>query len=120
MNIRCNNAGTLGTGVSAPVTAGSTIKTHWTQWTHRPAAVMIYMAKCPSSGCNSWDGAGKVWFKIDEEGLVSGTQNAGKWAGDQITDTLNWTTTVPASLAPGEYLIRHELLALHQANNPQC
>lgn len=81
---------------------------------------MIYMARCPSSGCNSWDGSGKVWFKIDEEGLVSGTQNAGKWAGDTIVDTLNWTTTVPASLAPGEYLIRHELLALHQANNPQC
>jgi hypothetical protein len=78
------------------------------------------MAKCPSSGCNSWDGAGKVWFKIDQEGLVSGTQNAGKWAGDTILDTLNWTTTIPASLAAGDYLIRHELIAVHQANNPQC
>lgn len=117
--IRCNNNGVLGTGLSASVAAGDKIKTHWTQWTHRPAAVMIYMARCPSSGCNSWDGAGKVWFKIDHAGLISGTQNAGKWAGDQIVDTLDWTTTVPKNLAPGEYLIRHELLALHQANNPQ-
>jgi hypothetical protein len=80
---------------------------------------MVYMAKCPGS-CDSFDGAGKVWFKIDHQGLVSGTQNAGKWAGDTILDTLLWTSTIPATLAPGNYLIRHELLALHQANNPQC
>ncbi|ORX98113.1 glycosyl hydrolase family 61-domain-containing protein [Clohesyomyces aquaticus] len=117
--IRCNNAGTLGTGLTATVAAGSDIKAHWTQWTHRPASVMVYMAKCPSSGCNSWDGAGKVWFKINQQGLVSGTENSGKWAGDTILDTLNWTVTVPKTLVPGEYLIRHELLAVHQANNPQ-
>jgi hypothetical protein len=100
---------------------------------------MIYMAKCPSAGCNSFNGAGAVWvrlpiafpradehanislqFKIAHAGLISGTQNKGVWAGDQIVDTLNWTVTIPKALAPGEYLIRHELLALHQANNPQC
>jgi hypothetical protein len=96
------------------------------------------MAKCPGD-CNSFDGAGKVWckflyvrillslklmarllVKIDQEGLVSGTQNAGVWAGDAILETLVWTSTVPASLAPGNYLMRHELIAVHQANNPQC
>jgi len=119
VNIRCNNPGTLGTGQTASVAAGATIKSTWTQWTHRPASVLIYMARCPSAGCNSWDGAGKVWFKIAHAGLISGTQNAGKWAGDQITDTLEWTVTIPATLAPGQYLIRHELIAVHQANNPQ-
>lgn len=58
--------------------------------------------------------------KIDQEGLVSGTENSGIWAGDTILDTLLWTSTIPASLAPGNYLIRHELIAVHQANNPQC
>ncbi|PVI06282.1 carbohydrate-binding module family 1 protein [Periconia macrospinosa] len=120
VNIRCNNAGTLGTGPIGQVAAGGAIKAHWTQWTHRPASVLVYMAKCPSSGCNGWDGSGKVWFKIDHQGLVSGTQNAGKWAGDTILDTLNWTSTIPASLQPGDYLVRHELIAVHQANNPQC
>ncbi|KAF2489221.1 hypothetical protein BU16DRAFT_553388 [Lophium mytilinum] len=119
VNLRCNNPGLTGTGVSATVKAGDTILAHWTQWTHRPASVLVYLAKCPAAGCNSWDGSGTVWFKIDQAGLISGTQNAGIWAGDQITDTLNWTTTVPASLTPGEYLIRHELIAVHQANNPQ-
>ncbi|KAF2002228.1 carbohydrate-binding module family 1 protein [Amniculicola lignicola CBS 123094] len=117
--IRCNNPGVTGTGLSATVAAGATIKTHWVQWTHRPASVMVYMAKCPAGGCNSWDGAGKAWFKIAQTGLVSGTQNSGKWAGDTILDTLDWTITVPKDLVAGEYLIRHELLAVHQANNPQ-
>ncbi|KAH7064035.1 glycosyl hydrolase family 61-domain-containing protein [Paraphoma chrysanthemicola] len=118
VNIRCNNAGALGTGVTGTVAAGQKLTAHWKQWTHRPAAVMVYMAKCPGS-CDGFDGAGKVWFKIDHQGLVSGTQNAGKWAGDTILETLVWTSTIPATLAPGNYLIRHELLALHQANNPQ-
>ncbi|KAF2035251.1 hypothetical protein EK21DRAFT_55134 [Setomelanomma holmii] len=118
VNIRCNNAGALGTGVSGTVAAGQKLTAHWKQWTHRPASVIVYMAKCPGS-CDSFDGSGKVWFKIDQEGLVSGTQNAGIWAGDTILDTLVWTSTIPATLAPGNYLIRHELLAVHQANNPQ-
>ncbi|OAL03566.1 hypothetical protein IQ06DRAFT_333607 [Phaeosphaeriaceae sp. SRC1lsM3a] len=118
VNIRCNNAGALGTGVSGTLAAGDKLIAHWKQWTHRPASVLVYMAKCPGS-CDSFDGSGKVWFKIDQEGLVSGTQNAGVWAGDSILDTLVWTSTIPASLAPGNYLIRHELIAVHQANNPQ-
>jgi len=118
VNIRCNNGGALGTGVIGTIAAGAKLKAHWKQWTHRPASVMVYMARCPGS-CDSWDGSGKVWFKIDEKGLVSGTQNSGIWAGDEILDTLYWTSTIPATLAPGNYLIRHELLAVHQANNPQ-
>lgn len=58
-------------------------------------------------------------FKVSELGLVNGTQRDGTWAGDQIVDTLNYTFTVPSVLAPGEYLVRHELIALHQAGNPQ-
>lgn len=57
--------------------------------------------------------------KIFEQGLISGTENAGIWAGDAIFETLNATITVPNGLA-GEYMFRHELIALHQANNPQC
>ncbi|EMD88231.1 glycoside hydrolase family 61 protein [Bipolaris maydis ATCC 48331] len=117
VNIRCNNKGLLGTGVTGTVAAGAKLTTHWKQWTHRPATFMVYMAKCPGS-CNSWDGSGKVWFKIFEQGLISGTENAGIWAGDAIFETLNATITVPNGLA-GEYMFRHELIALHQANNPQ-
>ncbi|KAF3928605.1 Endoglucanase-4 [Arthrobotrys entomopaga] len=43
----------------------------------------------------------------------------GVWGAGEVLDTLQWTVTIPAALPSGEYLIRHELLALHQANNPQ-
>lgn len=59
-------------------------------------------------------------FKIDELGLISGNLPNGQWAqGKLITDNYSWTSTIPASLAPGEYFIRHELLAIHTSNQPQ-
>ena len=41
------------------------------------------------------------------------------WGTAKVLKNLYWESTIPASLAPGNYLIRHELLALHQANAPQ-
>ena len=63
------------------------------------------MAKCPGS-CADFDGSGNVWFKIDQAGLLSGTVNKGEWGNGVVLDTLQWTSTIPASLAPGNYLIR--------------
>jgi hypothetical protein len=60
VNIRCNNKGSLGSGVTGTIAAGAKLRTHWKQWTHRPTSLMVYMAKCPGT-CDSWDGAGKVW-----------------------------------------------------------
>jgi hypothetical protein len=60
VNIRCNNKGALGTGVSSTIAAGAKLKTHWKQWTHRPTSLLVYMAKCPGS-CDNFDGAGKIW-----------------------------------------------------------
>ncbi|KAJ6262566.1 hypothetical protein Dda_3377 [Drechslerella dactyloides] len=119
INILCNNAGVFGTGLTATIAAGSQITAYWPQWTHAEGCVMVYMAKCPSGGCNGWTGTGTVWFKIDQVGLISGTMGSGQWGAGLVLNTLKWTATIPASLPAGEYLIRHELLALHQANNPQ-
>lgn len=54
-----------------------------------------------------------VWFKIAEEG-----QNAdGSWGTDPLTKGGNagYTYTIPECLEPGAYLVRHELIALHDA-----
>ena len=49
-------------------------------------------------------------FKIDEKGLISGDLPTGDWAqGQLIADNSSWTVTIPASLAPGEYMLRHEV-----------
>lgn len=63
------------------------------------------MAKVGDTFADS-DGDGLKWFKIDEAGLLSGTVNAGSWGLGVVLDTLEWTTTIPANLAPGNYLIR--------------
>ncbi|KAF1946949.1 hypothetical protein EJ02DRAFT_492048 [Clathrospora elynae] len=118
VNLRCNNNGALGTGLTGTIAAGDKLLSTWSQWTHLPASFLVYMAKCPGA-CDSFDGAGKVWFKIFQQGLISGTENSGVWAGNAIVATLKATITIPAALAPGNYLIRHELIAVHQANNPQ-
>jgi hypothetical protein len=51
---------------------------------------------------------------------------------EKVTDDLvksnnSWTTTIPSNLAPGNYVIRHEIIALHAAGQsngaqayPQC
>ncbi|KAI5889030.1 cellulose-growth-specific protein [Schizophyllum commune H4-8] len=117
--IHCNDNGAAsGSQLTANVTAGSEITAKWKQWTHREGPVMVYMADC-GGDCTSANSASLKWFKIDEAGLLSGTVGAGEWGNGIVVDTLEWTSTIPASLAPGNYMIRHELLAIHQANTPQ-
>ncbi|KAF8175812.1 cellulose-growth-specific protein [Pholiota molesta] len=109
----CNDNGQASAGqLSATVPAGTTIVAKWSQWTHAQGPVTVYMANC--NGANSLK-----WFKIAETGLISGTVGNGKWGTGLVQDTLQYSATIPAALAPGNYLIRNELLAIHQANTPQ-
>lgn len=71
---------------------------------HRGPCI-IYMA-------NSETGSGPVWFKIFEDGY---NQNTKLWCVDKLRAAkgrLNFT--IPADLAPGNYLIRAEIIALHE------
>jgi cellulase len=55
-----------------------------------------------------------TFFKIDEYAQVPGTQN--KWASDKlISQNYTWTSRIPSDIKPGLYILRHELLALHDA-----
>lgn len=74
---------------------------------------MTYLAKCPNTDCTTADPTTLNWFKINHAGLSDGT-----WASDTLIAANNtWTVTIPSDIAPGPYLIRHELLALHSASN---
>ncbi|KAH9481140.1 Cellulose-growth-specific protein [Psilocybe cubensis] len=118
-SLSCNNNGQAsGSQLSATVPAGSTITAKYSQWTHAEGPVMVYMANC-NGPCSSANSNSLKWFKIDQTGLISGTVGKGKWGNGLVMDTLQYTTKIPAALAAGNYLIRHELLALHQANTPQ-
>ncbi|KAI0633594.1 glycoside hydrolase family 61 protein [Trametes polyzona] len=119
--LACNNNGaSLGSGQqSATVPAGSKVTAYWNDWPHAIGPVMVYMANC-NGPCTSATPSSLNWFKIEESGLLSGSVANGQWAqGQLIANNNSWTTTIPASLKPGEYFLRHELLSIHTSNQPQ-
>ncbi|KAF9026038.1 cellulose-growth-specific protein [Hymenopellis radicata] len=117
--IHCNDNGQASSSqLTATVAAGSKITAFWSQWTHEQGPVMVYMASC-GGACTSVNTASLKWFKIAQTGLISGTLYNGTWGLGDVMKSLKYDAVIPASLAPGQYMIRHELLALHQANTPQ-
>jgi hypothetical protein len=86
------------------VTAGSKIGFYWTTMFPHNGTVLTYMARCEPD-CGKFPGSeGKVWFKIQDEGYSNGN-----WATAPIKAKAPLQATVPACLAPGEYLVRHEV-----------
>ncbi|KAL5497931.1 hypothetical protein ACEPAH_2862 [Sanghuangporus vaninii] len=119
-NLACNDPGAVtDPQLTATVPAGSTVTAFWNQWIHTIGPMMVYMANC-NADCSSADPASLDWFKIDESGLISGTVANGFWgSGLMVQQNSSWTSTIPAALPSGNYMIRHETLAIHAANQPQ-
>ncbi|KAI9058946.1 lytic polysaccharide monooxygenase [Trametes sanguinea] len=95
---------------------GSTVSFQWVSgtggnWPHNVGPLMTYMASCGSTGCASFNSTGAKWFKIEEDGLHSD----GTWAMNALYQGKPAEVQLPSNIAPGEYLIRHEILALHTA-----
>lgn len=117
--------------LSAKVEAGGTVELQWTVWPeshHGP--VIDYLANCHGS-CSDVDKTSLKFNKIDEAGLINNSTTpytAGRYASDKlIADGNKWTVTIPSYVAPGNYVLRHEIIALHSAydpngaqNYPQC
>ncbi|KAK4160481.1 LPMO lytic polysaccharide monooxygenase, partial [Cladorrhinum sp. PSN259] len=58
--------------------------------------------------------SGGVWTKIHEEGFDSATK---KWAVDKlIAQKGKWDFNLPAELKAGKYIVRQEIIALHEAD----
>ncbi|KAK4443304.1 family 61 putative glycoside hydrolase [Podospora aff. communis PSN243] len=75
--------------------------------------IMVYLAKV--SNAASTGTSGLRWFKIAESGL-----NGRTWAVDTMIANGGWHYfNMPTCIAPGDYLMRVELLALHSASMHQ-
>jgi cellulase len=111
--IACNTDSTAGQ-LSATAAAGSSVTFYWTTWpSSHKGPVMTYLANC-NGDCKDADATTLDFFKIDEAGLNSD----GTWASDDVIANNNtWTATLPSDIAAGQYLLRHELLALHSAGS---
>lgn len=114
--LACNDDGTSGAlQLTATVAAGTPITAYWNQvWPHPYGPMLTYLAQCPGSTCTGVNANTLKWFKIDESGLISGTIADGYWGdGKMIDQNSSWTTTIPATVPSGNYLIRFETIALH-------
>ncbi|CAA7263309.1 unnamed protein product [Cyclocybe aegerita] len=101
--------------ITATVAAGGTVTAQWNTWPlGHYGPVLNYMAKCPSTGCSSWRAdTGTPWFKIQQD-----VYKNGEWASDTLAKTgFRYDIKIPKNIAPGDYLLRHENLALHGASN---
>ena len=116
---------------TAVVAAGSDITLNWTEWPrshHGP--VIDYLANC-NGDCTSVDKTQLRFFKIAEKGQIelgAGGGQTGYWASDEFIDAgSTWVVRIPDDIAPGNYVLRHEQIALHEGIQgggtqfyPQC
>ncbi|KAI0779646.1 glycoside hydrolase family 61 protein [Fomes fomentarius] len=120
IDLQCNGyseGGVVGSQpapILATVPAGSQVGLNWTTWPDSHVGPIItYLARAPSDITNWQPGNAAVWFKIAESGKTAD----GKWAatdGLYATNSI-YTFTIPPKLKPGQYIVRHEIIALHAA-----
>ena len=126
-NVICHKGATPGQA-SIEVAAGGSVQLQWNTWpdTHH-GPVIDYLANC-NGECTTVDKTTLKFNKIDEKGLISWDSQPGHWATDELLAAgKTWTAQIPQSVAPGNYVLRHELIGLHEANRdngaqnyPQC
>ncbi|KAI1278191.1 lytic polysaccharide monooxygenase [Xylaria sp. FL0933] len=126
--------GSQNANAHALVSAGDRIHVQWNGWpqSHK-GPVMDYLASCgDNQTCEKVDKDELNFFKISELGLLNGTNATagpgGLWATDLlIANNNSWIVEIPSQIKPGFYVLRTEIIALHNATNaigsqnyPQC
>jgi len=101
--------------LSADAMPGDEIQISWPSgggqtWPHNTGPMMTYLAECDGP-CEDFDAKNAQWFKIDQ----AGKNDNGKWVQEDLMSGKPATITLPSSLAAGNYLLRHEIIALHLA-----
>ncbi|KAK3063095.1 hypothetical protein LTS18_002760, partial [Coniosporium uncinatum] len=109
-NLRCNAGGaTGGSAQTVPVAAGSRVSFSADTPVYHQGPTSLYMTKVPSAAAA--DGS-TPWFKIKDFGAKTG---AGQASFDMAK---SYDATIPRCLAPGDYLIRIQQIAIHNPGSP--
>lgn len=131
-NITCHFNSKPG-ALHANITAGDSLTLKWNEWpTSHKGPVLDYLARCDGD-CSTKDKTKLEWVKIGQLGWLNSTgwdviDLGGTWATDVlIVNGFEWTVKVPEVLEEGNYVLRHEIIALHVAEQkygaqayPQC
>ncbi|KAF9733935.1 glycoside hydrolase 61 [Paraphaeosphaeria minitans] len=115
-DINCHKNSAPG-ALTATVKAGGSLTFTWgpNAWPHPYGPVLGYVAAC-NGDCSKVVKTNLQWVKIQAEGIDYASQ---VWASQKLlSQGGKWTLTVPASLKAGNYVFRHEIIALHGANSP--
>ncbi|KAK6538664.1 hypothetical protein TWF694_010241 [Orbilia ellipsospora] len=97
---------------SATAPAGAPITFKWSHWPpDHKGPITTYLAECKGD-CKSANPSQLSWFKIDEVGLIGGKGN--NWGTDVlIKQGTVWNMKLPKNIKSGNYILRHEIVALH-------
>ncbi|EPS40687.1 hypothetical protein H072_5441 [Dactylellina haptotyla CBS 200.50] len=111
--VTCNR-GAKPAKLVAKAPAGSKIVFKWSKWfDDHKGPIITYLADC-GGDCTKAKGPDLNWFKVDEAGLINGV-----WATDILMkQDKTWTIQLPKKIKNGQYLMRHEMIALHLADKP--
>ncbi|KAG8892047.1 hypothetical protein FRC01_014377, partial [Tulasnella sp. 417] len=112
--------------VTAPLSAtakpGSQIDFDWASgeptvpWPHNVGPMMTYIAQC-GGDCADFNSLDAKWVKIDEAGR-EGNQPEGDWIqATTLHVSKPYSMKLPDNLPAGNYLMRHEVIALHNAQS---
>ncbi|KAI8936735.1 hypothetical protein NX059_007122 [Plenodomus lindquistii] len=130
--IACHNDAKPG-ALHVNTTADDTLRLQWNEWpTSHVGPILTYLAACNGS-CANENQSALQWVKIDELGWINSTgwdivNLGGTWATNVlIANGFSWTVRLPEELSQGHYVLRHEIIALHVAEQidgaqayPQC
>lgn len=117
-DLACNTKGSTAVTDFVSMAAGDTISVEWYHDSRgddiiassHKGPIMTYIAPYT----DGMDGTGSIWTKIDEEGYDSSSQT---WAVDNlISNSGKKDFTLPANLAAGQYMLRQEIIGLHEAD----
>ncbi|KAH7343174.1 glycosyl hydrolase family 61-domain-containing protein [Rhizoctonia solani] len=104
--------------VVAPITAGSDLTLSWVahpnqKWPHEMGPLITYMAKVPSGQtADKFDASKGDFFKVHQEG-----QEGKKWYLERLMKLgTTMSVPIPKELEDGDYIMRHEIIALHLAD----
>ncbi|KAF8815954.1 glycoside hydrolase family 61 protein [Phlegmacium glaucopus] len=114
--LTCGPNSTAGTLV-ANANPGDSLTFSWkgadlSNWPHNTGPMLTYLANCGSTTCDQFDITNAKWFKIQQIGRKA---NSPDWVQADLMTGGVATASLPANLAPGNYLVRHEIIALHLA-----
>ncbi|QRV78851.1 glycoside hydrolase family 61 protein [Ceratobasidium sp. AG-Ba] len=83
-------------------------------WGHSLGPIMTYLAQVPAGQtADKFDTKNAKFFKIAQTGQTGGAGTG--WVQAGIKDGKSYSLNLPTNLPAGDYIMRHELIALHFA-----